>query len=257
MTAGSVAERDPAAVGEHERARCAGRRRRRSRRRRARSPRRALVVDDERRPRPDRRSGSSSSRACSRAASASSLRERVVEAGEALEVLVRERDREVVRDDGAAHAERASRVHLAHDAATDLDGLQAAAERLAEGAFDEPLEPALEPLESHRSRCYRRDLRKRRCRSLVRCPLTREWRNWQTRRIQVPVPARVWGFKSPLAHSEHRRPRITRSGRSKRPGRCTCRSRRGTAGHCSRRRCRGTAWGSGCPRCRRSLPSRG
>ncbi len=27
-----------------------------------------------------------------------------------------------------------------------------------------------------------------------------EWRNWQTRRIQVPVIARSWGFKSPLAH---------------------------------------------------------
>src|SRR5437588_7155521 len=27
-----------------------------------------------------------------------------------------------------------------------------------------------------------------------------EWRNWQTRRIQVPVSARTWGFKSPLAH---------------------------------------------------------
>ena len=36
-------------------------------------------------------------------------------------------------------------------AATDLDGLEAAAERLGEGAFDKPLEPALEPLESHRS----------------------------------------------------------------------------------------------------------
>ena len=23
---------------------------------------------------------------------------------------------------------------------------------------------------------------------------------WQTRRIQVPVSARTWGFKSPLAH---------------------------------------------------------
>ncbi len=34
----------------------------------------------------------------------------------------------------------------------------------------------------------------RRCRS-------GEWRNWQTRRIQVPVAARLWGFKSPLAHS--------------------------------------------------------
>jgi hypothetical protein len=29
---------------------------------------------------------------------------------------------------------------------------------------------------------------------------TREWRNRQTRRIQVPVPARAWGFNSPLAH---------------------------------------------------------
>ena len=35
----------------------------------------------------------------------------------------------------------------------------------------------------------------------VESPLhSREWRNWQTRRIQVPVPVRVWGFKSPLAH---------------------------------------------------------
>ena len=27
-----------------------------------------------------------------------------------------------------------------------------------------------------------------------------EWRNWQTRRIQVPVGSRSWGFDSPLAH---------------------------------------------------------
>jgi hypothetical protein len=27
-----------------------------------------------------------------------------------------------------------------------------------------------------------------------------EWRNWQTRRLQVPVRATSWGFKSPLAH---------------------------------------------------------
>jgi hypothetical protein len=27
-----------------------------------------------------------------------------------------------------------------------------------------------------------------------------EWRNWQTRWLQVPVAARSWGFKSPLAH---------------------------------------------------------
>lgn len=30
----------------------------------------------------------------------------------------------------------------------------------------------------------------------------REWRNWQTRWLQVPVLARVWGFKSPLAHTQ-------------------------------------------------------
>ena len=28
----------------------------------------------------------------------------------------------------------------------------------------------------------------------------REWRNWQTRWLQVPVLERAWGFKSPLAH---------------------------------------------------------
>ena len=30
---------------------------------------------------------------------------------------------------------------------------------------------------------------------------SREWRNWQTRWLQVPVFERTWGFKSPLAHS--------------------------------------------------------
>jgi hypothetical protein len=33
----------------------------------------------------------------------------------------------------------------------------------------------------------------------------RGWRNRQTRWIQVPVPARAWGFNSPLAHQQHRR----------------------------------------------------
>ena len=32
------------------------------------------------------------------------------------------------------------------------------------------------------------------------CRHSGEWRNWQTRRIQVPVSERMWGFKSPLAH---------------------------------------------------------
>jgi hypothetical protein len=31
-------------------------------------------------------------------------------------------------------------------------------------------------------------------------PCPGEWRNWQTRRLQVPVSLRSWGFKSPLAH---------------------------------------------------------
>ena len=30
-----------------------------------------------------------------------------------------------------------------------------------------------------------------------------EWRNWQTRWLQVPVSVRTWGFKSPLAHHYH------------------------------------------------------
>lgn len=32
----------------------------------------------------------------------------------------------------------------------------------------------------------------------VKC--RREWRNRQTRTVQVRVPERVWGFNSPLAH---------------------------------------------------------
>lgn len=42
--------------------------------------------------------------------------------------------------------------------------------------------------------------------SLVRLPVNvmdgsmREWRNRQTRTVQVRVPARAWGFNSPLAH---------------------------------------------------------
>ena len=28
-----------------------------------------------------------------------------------------------------------------------------------------------------------------------------EWRNWQTRMLEVHVSERTWGFKSPLAHN--------------------------------------------------------
>jgi hypothetical protein len=33
---------------------------------------------------------------------------------------------------------------------------------------------------------------------------SREWRNWQTRWLQVPVLERAWGFKSPLAHANRK-----------------------------------------------------
>jgi hypothetical protein len=39
-------------------------------------------------------------------------------------------------------------------------------------------------------------------------PTLGEWRNWQTRRIQVPVSARTWGFKSPFAHPPTRAPTL-------------------------------------------------
>ncbi len=56
------------------------------------------------------------------------------------------------------------------------------------------------------------------CDNLAQLPLrlqrAREWRNWQTRTVQVRVPVRAWGFKSPLAHeikravSDWRRPAL-------------------------------------------------
>ena len=84
--------------------------------------------------------------------------------------------------------------YLTDETAPDFDRLKAGAERLAEPTFDKPFEPALEPLESHRPTIVPAGLG-------YPCSLAREWRNWQTRRIQVPVPERVWGFKSPLAHA--------------------------------------------------------
>ena len=35
---------------------------------------------------------------------------------------------------------------------------------------------------------------------VVASNLAREWRNRQTRTVQVRVPVRAWGFNSPLAH---------------------------------------------------------
>ena len=51
-----------------------------------------------------------------------------------------------------AHSEGSARVEHVRDPSPDLDGLQPAAEGLVEGALDQPLEPALEPLESHATR---------------------------------------------------------------------------------------------------------
>ena len=36
--------------------------------------------------------------------------------------------------------------------------------------------------------------------------ITREWRNRQTRTVQVRVLERVWGFNSPLAHPKKKAP---------------------------------------------------
>src|SRR5690625_2680166 len=43
-------------------------------------------------------------------------------------------------------------------------------------------------------------------RGVLTCFGTREWRNRQTRWLQVPVPARAWGFNSPLAHANEMAP---------------------------------------------------
>src|SRR5438105_6977092 len=37
-----------------------------------------------------------------------------------------------------------------------------------------------------------------------------KWRNWQTRMVQVHVPARVWGFESLLRHQTVRKISVTR-----------------------------------------------
>src|SRR5215470_6068670 len=43
------------------------------------------------------------------------------------------------------------------------------------------------------------------------CRTPGEWRNWQTRRLQVPVSERMWGFKSPLAHRRRRETKLVRA----------------------------------------------
>ena len=47
-----------------------------------------------------------------------------------------------------------------------------------------------------------------------RRPHTRQWRNWQTRKIQVLVPVRVWRFKSSLPHQYKIRGVFFRNGKN-------------------------------------------
>ena len=151
--------------------------------------------------------------------------QRLGEGAEALEVGGGQIHPDVVGRDGTpVHAERPAVVEDARDPMTDLDGLEPAAEGLVEGALDQPLEPPLEPLESHAESvpsnpsCTAAPTplpgtsRTRRTPAGVEtemfgvgecglpCRTPGEWRNWQTRRLQVPVSERMWGFKSPLAH---------------------------------------------------------
>ena len=133
----------------------------------------------------------------------------VVDLGEVLVVLLAQRDGEVVRDDRAAsHVDRTVVVHLPDEPPAELDGPQAATETPARKApFDHALETALEPRQTHGATLYA---------GLVSWPTCHsgEWRNWQTRRIQVPVSERTWGFKSPLAHRlTHSLTQATRSTR--------------------------------------------
>ena len=78
--------------------------------------------------------------------------------------------------------------------------MDAAAKQPRRQSIHQPLEAALKAAgESHVSRVPLAPEWPNR--PVVRFPaLGGEWRNWQTRRIQVPVGSRSWGFDSPLAH---------------------------------------------------------
>ena len=101
-------------------------------------------------------------------------------------------------------------VHLAHQAPAQLDRLQPGSERLGEHAFEHALEALLELLETHEvNRTATGPTRvdgphpvALAAHRTLRCPgcPSGEWRNRQTRWLQVPVRETSWGFKSPLAH---------------------------------------------------------
>ena len=82
-----------------------------------------------------------------------------MDVGELLEVVVAERHRELVRDDHAAlDVDRPVVVDLAHELATDLDRPQRRAEGPGEHAVDHTLQAALEGVDAHPRRGYRRPI---------------------------------------------------------------------------------------------------
>src|SRR5262249_1595260 len=89
----------------------------------------------------------------------------------------------------------AARIEFPRDPAPDLDGLQPAAEGLVERTFDQPLEPTLEPLESHWlgsvPGCpFAQTCRRRRCRLPRWTPQRVEPRGGSTSaRTPVPTPS--------------------------------------------------------------------
>ncbi len=125
--------------------------------------------------------------------------------------------------DEASHAHPPVQVHLTCEPPPDLDRLEVASKRLGQRTLHQTLEALLELLESHgpaqtngpvrpiQAYC-RPELPTRRSsrrlpnewagsgQGLLLPGRSGEWRNRQTRRIQVPVSERMWGFKSPLAH---------------------------------------------------------
>src|SRR5207237_1036497 len=149
--------------------------------------------------------------------------QRVVDVDEPIAILLAQQDREVVGDHGSApDVDRPVVVEFAYEPATELHWPQATAEGASERALDHAFQPTFEAFQAHQcftgsasgavefAQCAppgtdRRTSARSRAdivgpRAIVTLSSLGEWRNWQTRRIQVPVSARTWGFKSPLAH---------------------------------------------------------
>ena len=104
-------------------------------------------------------------------------------------------------------------VGLANQQRAEFDRMNSPTEEPRRQSIDEAFESTLDSAsESHWARVT---LGPEWLNSLVvRLPaLEGEWRNWQTRRIQVPVGSRSWGFNSPLAHTVSYSPAARRKRR--------------------------------------------